>query len=121
MWCSCYMMSSVLESSTKFFQVSWSVLWLCYQVVTDVTAWPINPNPSCSKNRKIKQNENKNKEWNRKTKSTVYELDIYNRVWYLEKEERLREYKENSNKIWEINKCRSEIIRKVKYSREKRL
>ena len=52
MWCPCCMTSFVLKSSTKFFQVSWSILWLCYQVVTDVTVWPISPNPSCSKNRK---------------------------------------------------------------------
>jgi len=29
--------------------------------VTDVTAWLITPNPSCSKNRKNKRNEKKNK------------------------------------------------------------
>ena len=52
MWCPCYMMLFVLKSSTKFSWVLWSVLWLCYQV-TVVTAWPINPNPSYSKNRKI--------------------------------------------------------------------
>jgi len=45
----------------------------------------------------------------------------YNRVWYLEKKGRLRECKENSNKIWEMNKYRSEITREVKYGREKRL
>ena len=67
MWYPYYMMSFVLKSSTKFSQVSWSVLWLRHQVVTDVTVWPINPNPSCSKNRKIKQNKNKNNKWNRKT------------------------------------------------------
>ena len=51
------------EPSTPFPQVSWSVLWLCHQVVTDVTAWLINPNSSCSKNKnKIKWKEkNKNK------------------------------------------------------------
>ena len=36
-------------------------------LVTDVTVWPIDPNPSCSKNRKIKekqkQNKIKNEEW----------------------------------------------------------
>ena len=47
------MMLFVLKSSTEFSQVLWSVLWLCYYV-TDVTTWPINPNPSYSKNRKIK-------------------------------------------------------------------
>jgi len=55
MWYSCCMMSSVLKSSTKFSQVSWSVLWLHHQVVTDVTSWLINLNPSCSKNRKIEK------------------------------------------------------------------
>jgi len=34
------------EPSTSFPYVSWSVLWLRHQVVIDVTAWPINPNPS---------------------------------------------------------------------------
>ena len=42
----------ILEPSTPFPYVPLSVLWLCHQVVTDVTAWPINPSPSCSKNRK---------------------------------------------------------------------
>jgi len=46
---------------------------------------------------------------------------VDNRVWYLEKKERLKECKENSNKIWEMNKCKSEITREVKYGREKRL
>jgi len=50
----CCMTSLVLEPSTPFSQVSWSVLWLCHQIVTDVTMWLINPNLSCSKNRKKK-------------------------------------------------------------------
>jgi len=49
----------ILEPSTPFPYVPWSVLWLHHQVVTDVTAWPINPNPSCSKNRKEKKSEKK--------------------------------------------------------------
>jgi len=54
---SCCMTSFVLEPSTPFSQVSWSMLWPHHQIVTDVTVWPItsNPNRSCSKNRKIKQ------------------------------------------------------------------
>ena len=56
------MTSFVLEPSTLFFYVSWSMLWPHYQTVTDVTVWPItsNPNPNCSKNRKINPKENKN-------------------------------------------------------------
>ena len=72
MWCLYCMTLSVLESSTKFSQVLWSVLWLCHQVVTDVTVWPINPNPSCSKNRKIK-----NKKWNRKLSPLFVNLTGY--------------------------------------------
>ena len=45
----------ILVPSTSFSQVSWSVLWLRHQFVTDVTAWLINPNLSCSKNRKKKK------------------------------------------------------------------
>jgi len=59
MWCLCCMTSFVLESSTEFFQVSWFVLWLRHQVVTDVTVWPIHPNPICSKNRKEKKRKDK--------------------------------------------------------------
>ena len=33
--------------------------------MTDVMAWPINPNPSCSKNRKINRKENKNEKKNK--------------------------------------------------------
>ena len=64
MWYPCYMMLFVLEPSTSFFQVSWPILWPHHQIVTDVTVWQItsNPNPSCSKNRKIgKENEKKMK------------------------------------------------------------
>ena len=57
------------EPSTSFSQVLWSVLWLCHQLVTDVTAWLINPNPSCSKNRKEKKKKNKVK---RKNKNEVH-------------------------------------------------
>jgi len=46
----CCMTLFVLEPSTSFSQVSWSMLWL-------ITS---NSNPSCSKNRKLK-NENKMK------------------------------------------------------------
>ena len=52
MCCLCYMISFVLKPSTKFPFVPWSVLWLYHQIVTDITVWPINSNPSCSKNRK---------------------------------------------------------------------
>ena len=48
------------KPSTPFFQVPWSVLWLCHQLVTDVTVWQINPSPSCSKNRKEKKKKKKN-------------------------------------------------------------
>ena len=47
-------------------------------LVTDVTAWLIDPNPSCSKNRKIKKMKNKIK-WKVKirVKSIVNDLDTY--------------------------------------------
>ena len=67
------------EPSTFFSQVPWLVLWLCHQFVTDVTAWPINTNPSCSKNRKWKRKRKKNKLKRKekiKMKSTVNNLDI---------------------------------------------
>ena len=51
----------VPEPSTPFSQVLWSVLWLRHQFVTDVTVWLIDPNLSCSKNRKEKKNKKKNK------------------------------------------------------------
>ena len=51
----------ILEPSTPFPYVLWSVLWLCHQVVTDVIAWQINPNPSCSRNRKEKKRKMKRK------------------------------------------------------------
>jgi len=61
------------EPSTPFSQVPWSVLWLCHQLVTDITVWLINPNPSCSKNRKEKKNKNKNKiKWKEKIKNEVH-------------------------------------------------
>ena len=60
----------ILESSTPFFWVLWLVLWLRHQLVTDVTAWLITPNPSCSKNRKIKEMKMKIK-----VKSIVNNLD----------------------------------------------
>ena len=62
------------KSSTSFSQVSWSVLWLCHQLVTDVTAWQINPNLSCSKNRKSRKRKIKWKE-KIKIKSTINNLD----------------------------------------------
>ena len=61
------------EPSTLFFQVLWSVLWLHHQLVTDVTAWLINPNLSCSKNRKEKKKEEK---WNK-----VKREKIKNKKW----------------------------------------
>ena len=60
----------ILESSTPFSWVPWLVLWLRHQLVTDVTAWLIDPNPSCSKNREIKERKRK-----RKVKSTIDDLD----------------------------------------------
>ena len=61
------------ELSTPFSQVSWSVLWLCHQLMTDVTVWLINPNLSCSKNRKIKEKRKKNKiTWKEKIKNKVH-------------------------------------------------
>jgi len=69
----------ILVPSTSFSQVLWSVLWLCYQFVTDVTAWLINPSLSCSKNRKLKEKKMKNKIQGKekiKTESTVNDLDI---------------------------------------------
>jgi len=68
----------ILVPSTSFSQVPWSVLWLRHQFVTDVTAWQINPNPSCSKNRKLKEKKTKNKIQGKekiKTESTVNDLD----------------------------------------------
>ena len=66
------------EPSTSFSQVLWSVLWLHHQFVTDVTEWLIDPNLSCSKNRKEKEKEKENKvKWKVKTKvkSIVNDLD----------------------------------------------
>jgi len=53
------------ESSTLFSQVSWSVLWLYHQLVTNVTAWLINPNLSYSKNKNKNKNKNKVKRENK--------------------------------------------------------
>ena len=78
MCCPCYMTSLCSRIFYSVLQVSWSVLWLRHQFVTDVTAWLIDPNPSCSKNRKEKKNKNKNKiKWKEKikTKSTIDDLD----------------------------------------------
>jgi len=61
----------ILVPSTPFSPVPWSVLWLCRQLVTDVTAWLIDPNPSCSKNRKIKIKI----KIKRKVKSSIDDLD----------------------------------------------
>ena len=62
----------ILVPSTSFSQVLWSVLWLCHQFVTDVTAWLINPNPSCSKNRKRTEKKTKNKLQKRENKNRVH-------------------------------------------------
>ena len=59
----------ILEPSTPFSQVPWSVLWLRHQLVTDVTAWLITPNLSYSKNRKKKKNKIK---WKEKIKNEVH-------------------------------------------------
>ena len=40
LWYPCCMILSVLESSTKFSQVPWSVLWLCHQVIDSMTNQP---------------------------------------------------------------------------------
>jgi len=62
MWYPYCIMLFVLEPSTLFFQVLWPMLWPHHQIVTDVTVWLItsDPNPKCSKNRKIKMRK-KNK------------------------------------------------------------
>ena len=73
----------VLDPSTLFSQILWSVLWLRHQFVTDATAWLINPNLSCSKNRKGKGKEKKSRiKWKEKNKikSTVNDLDIHS-IW----------------------------------------
>ena len=68
MYYPCYIILLILDPFTKFSYISWSILWLCHQIVTDVTLWPINPNPSYSKNWKLKnklkikiKNKRKNK------------------------------------------------------------
>ena len=65
----------VPEPSTSF--SLWSVLWLRHQFVTYVTAWQITPNPSCSKNRKLKRKQEKKNKIKRenKIKSTINNLD----------------------------------------------
>ena len=68
----------VPEPFTSFFYILWSVLWLRHQVVTDVTAWLITPNLSCSKNRKEK--EKIKYEIKIKIKSIVSDLDILDSV-----------------------------------------
>ena len=78
MCCSCCMTSLCSRIFYSVLQVSWSVWWLCHQFVTDVTVWQINPNLSCSKNRKEKKKKTKNKiKWKEKikTKSTIDDLD----------------------------------------------
>jgi len=70
----------ILEPSTLFSQILWSILWLCHQLVTDVTVWLINPNPSCSKNRKEKKKEKeKENKMKRENKNEVYRQ----RSWHL--------------------------------------
>ena len=68
----------ILVPSTSFSRVLWLVLWLCHQFVTDVTAWLISPNPSCSKNRKRKEKKTENKIQEKekiKTESTIHDFD----------------------------------------------
>ena len=67
----------ILELSTPFSWVLWSVLWLCHQLVTDVTVWLINPNLSCSKNRKEKKKKKKVKRENKKWSSLSTILTSY--------------------------------------------
>ena len=47
--------------------------------------------------------------------------EIYSEAWYMGKEEIFRKYKRTSSRIWEKNQCRNKKIRKVGYSRGKRL
>ena len=75
MWYLCCMMSFVL--GPLFSQVSWLMLWPHYQIVTDVTVWPIisNSDPSClnnRKNKKIKQKEKEKEKENRKNLSPLF-------------------------------------------------
>ena len=80
MCCPCYMTS--LYSRT-FYSILPSLvisLMTCHQLVTDVIAWLINSNPSCSKNRKEKKNKNKNKnKVKRENKNKVH----CQRSWHL--------------------------------------
>ena len=80
------------EPSTLFFQVPWSVLWLCHQLVTNVTAWLINPNPSCSKNRK----EKKKKKKKIKMKSTIHDLNTMSHIVVISENGLVRSYKKRS-------------------------
>ena len=82
----------ILVPSTSFSQVLWSVLWLCHQFVTDVTAWLINPNLSCSKNKKLKEKKTENKIQEKekiKTESTIHDFDtivLYGfQLWFYNK------------------------------------
>ena len=63
MCCPCCMMSLYSRTFYSILLSPMISLWLCHWFVTDVTAWLINPNPSCSKNRKwkIKKKKKKNK------------------------------------------------------------
>ena len=88
MCCSYCMMSLVLEPFTSFSQVSWSVLWLCHQVVTDVTAWLINPNPSCSKNKKNWKINWKENKMRRKNKNKLSPLSSILTIWHKEEYKR---------------------------------
>ena len=82
----------ILVPSTSFSQVLWSVLWLRHQFVTDVTAWLINPNLSCSKNKKLKEKKTENKIQEKekiKTESTIHDFDtivLYGfQLWFYNK------------------------------------
>ena len=47
--------------------------------------------------------------------------EIYSGTWFLGKRGEFRKYKENSSRVWEKIKCRSEEIEKIKYSKRKGL
>jgi len=85
MWCPCCITLSILEPSTLFSQVLWPMLWPHHQIVTNVKVWPItsDPNPNCSKNRKIKiRQKNKiNKVYS--LRSWQHEYRRYNKYWNL--------------------------------------
>ena len=83
MCCLCCMMS--LYSKTFYSILPSLVISLvtCHQLVTDVTAWLINSNPSCSKNRKEKKNKNKNKnKVKRENKNEVHHQRSWHICWY---------------------------------------